>query len=193
MPDGSLGDHTLPKSPQRTQNEQFDGHHRHWDPGGVRAFRSPTSTHEDSMPNSVVPVAYERERIVHVPDEDQLKESKGAVGPNKKPEGVHKGPSEKATLVQPDESTPCAPDETTLSNNGQESIGSPVSASVEHMSSEREADNASPLNEVVMMPSMSLPTSGDSYVPGLSPVPCSETFYKLDRAAIVTGMLPFRK
>lgn len=136
-------------------------------------------------------------RIVYTFDEGQLIESKGTVGLNKKPNGTGEGLSDETTNDQCYKSIPSAHKENTLFNKGQEFNGTLVSASVDHTSSnsKREADDAPPPDEVVMTPSMTLPTSDGPYVYvlGLRPIACRETYDQLTKADYVTGMLPFKK
>lgn len=50
-----------------------------------------------------------------------------------------------------------------------------------------------PLEGSVVMSYSPLPVTDNSYVLGLRPIVCSDTYTQLDRASYVTGMLPFMK
>ena len=166
----------------------------------------------------VAPSNESEQNDVYTLDEGLRKESKGTLGPKNKLEESKNGLSSvEATQVRYDDGRSPA-SENSFPDKVQEPIGAHGPATMKRLvsSSDTSDDASSPVEgfdtyeferEIsssliyehdsgeAVMPCFSIPTlvKGDSYVLGLRPSVCSETFTQLDKAEYVTGMLPFMK
>ena len=195
--ESSACEYSGPKSPKRTKDECWDKH-MYWDPGGIRVFHglSPPGefSNEASLGDYAVPSTDVKENDVHVSDEDQPEESKGTVGLRNKPKDAWYGLGDiKTTQSQPNEGRASASENArSLSDDkGQESDGTNGTDTMKHIMPSKEVMPSA--GELVMVPCMSLPVKDDSYVLGLRPIACSDTYGQLEKADYVTGMLPFIK
>lgn len=178
-----------PRSPKRIQDECFHDH-IHWDPGGVKSFNGTTPPDENPTKLYITCTTNPEQNGVHALDEGQLKESKGTVGLKNKPEDDQNGLGNiQTTQAQPNKGS----ENTDFLDKVQESVGSHGSAIMKPTSSSMNEKVSSPLEGSVVMSHSSIPVTDNSYVLGLRPIVCSETYTQLDRASYVTGMLPFMK
>jgi hypothetical protein len=170
------------------------GGHTFWDPGGIKPFTA--DRNELLTVQTVVETG-----SVHATDEDQSRESSGAVGLNNKTNDAKEGPDSDQTCEEPvNESSSTAASgerEETPNNKVHVAIGLQGAATEDAMPLTNSKEVASPDSGVGVMPEKtSLPITGDLssyYELGLRPVDCSETMEQLNRAEYVTGMLPFQK
>lgn len=179
-----------PRSPRWIS---VDGH-TFWDPGGIIAF---PPAHNEPVNVTIFSYSqFEGKGSVHMTDEDQQRESSGAVGLNNRTSGIEKGHSNDQTFkasVNQGSPTAAPGEEDKSFNKAHEAIGSQWAATEGVMTSK---EVVSPPGGVVVMPeNMSLPVIGDSgvYELGLRPIDCSETKEQLRKAEYVTGILPFQK
>ena len=167
------------------------GGHTFWDPGGIKPF--PADRNEPLTVQTVVETG-----SVHATDEDQSRESSGAVGLNNKTNDAKEGPDSDQTCEEPvnEGSSSAASGNRAPNNKVHVAIGLQGAATEDAMLLTDSKEVTSQDSGVGVMPErMSLPITGDlsSYELGLRPVDCSETMEQLNRAEYVTGMLPFQK
>jgi hypothetical protein len=183
-PVSSMSKHDSCKSSKRTKETGVDDH-IHWDPGGVRVFPG------SSPPGEHSPPTYRKLNDAYMIDEGQLNESEGAVGPKNKPKESCCGLGDtKTAQSQPNKGRASASEnEEVFINEIQESDGAHGMDTMKHTSKEVMPS----MGESVMVPCMSLPVKDDSYVLGLRPIACSETYQQLEKTSYVPGLLPFKK
>ena len=183
-------------TPKSHDTQTHVGRHTFWDPGGgIRSFPN----HNKPLPIRTVLGAT---GSVGATDEDQLIESNGTVGLNKKTNDTEEGPSitdqTDEELVYEGSSTPASgnKEQSSKINKVHMAIGPQGAANEDVMSLTNCKEVVLPDGGVGVLPEkMSLPVTGDLglYELGLRPTDCSETREQLNRAEYVPGMLPFQK
>ncbi|CAI8050949.1 hypothetical protein GBAR_LOCUS27945 [Geodia barretti] len=182
------GGETPFSTPWNHHTRSHIGGHTFWDPGGIKPFPD----HNEPL---TVQTVVETGRV-HATDEDQSRESSGAVGLNNKTNDAKEGPDSDQTCEEPVNkgSSTAASGDRAPNNKVHVAIGLQGAATEDAMPLTNSKEVTSLDSGVGVMPErMSLPITGDlsSYELGLRPVDCSETMEQLNRAEHVTGMLPF--